>query len=108
MRLNIPHGQAPLTALLEEIRPKPPDARHEVGEVRLALLLDPLLQVRRRYLLHHIVHPIKGRVRTLDSDELAVDAEDDRGADLYVNVRSPALDGGLQDPMKQFHNQIGR
>ena len=38
--LDVAHGQAPLAALLKEVGAKPADARHEVGEVRLALLLD--------------------------------------------------------------------
>src|SRR5262249_52285805 len=42
MRFYIAHGQTPLAALLEEVRPETPNAWDEVGEVRLALLLDPL------------------------------------------------------------------
>ena len=57
----------------------------------------------RRNLLDDIVHPLLGREWTFDGDQLTIDAEDDRRADLQVNVRSPALDGGLQDSVEHFH-----
>ena len=57
----------------------------------------------RRNLLDDVVHPLLGRERAFDGDQLAIDAEDDRGADLQVNVRSPAIDRRLQNPMKYFH-----
>ena len=46
-------------------------------------------------------------IRAFDGDQLAVDAEDDRGADLEVNVRRAAVNGRLQNPMKYFHAAQG-
>ena len=40
--LHVAHGQAPLAALLEQIGAEAADARHEIGEIHLALLLQPL------------------------------------------------------------------
>ena len=105
--LDVAHRQAPLAALLEEIGAEPADAGHEIGEIHLALLFQPLAQMRGRDLLDHLVHPFLGRERAFDGDELAVDAENDRRADLEVNVRRAAFDGGLQNPMKHFHGMEG-
>jgi hypothetical protein len=63
--------------------------------------------VSRRNLLDDAVHPFLGWKGAFDGDELAVDAEDDRCADLQVNVRCPALDSRLQNAMKYFHNGEG-
>src|ERR1035437_374982 len=103
MRLHVAHGQAPLAPLLEQIGAKTADAGHEVGEVRFTFLLHPFAQMGRRNLLDDVVQPFLGRKRAFDGDQVAVDAEDDRSADLQVNVRCPAIDSRLQNTMKYFH-----
>ena len=46
LRFDVAHGQAPLAALLKQVRAEPPDAGHEIGKIDLALLLEALLQMR--------------------------------------------------------------
>ena len=94
-------------ALLEKIGAEPADAGDEVGKVRLALLLHPLAQMRRDDLLHHVVEPFLGGEGALDGDELPVDAEDDGGADLQVDVGGSAVHRGLQNAMEYFHARQG-
>jgi hypothetical protein len=95
VRLDVAHGQAPLATLLEQVGAEPADARHEIGKVRLALLLDAFAQMGGRHLLDDAVHPLKGREWAFDSDQLPVDTEDDRGGDLHVNIRSPTINSRL-------------
>ena len=77
-RLDVAHGQTPLPTLLKEVGAEAAHPGHVIGEVHLALFLQPLDEVLRGDLLHHVVHPLLGRRRTLDGHELAVDAEDCR------------------------------
>ena len=42
LRFDIAHGEAPLAALLEQVGAKPADAGNEIGEIDLAILLQPL------------------------------------------------------------------
>jgi hypothetical protein len=51
----------------------------------------------------NFVHPIRRRVRTFDGDQFAVDAEDDRRADFQMNVRRMAINGRLENFVKEFH-----
>lgn len=58
--------------------------------------------------LHDVIDPRLGRWRGFDGDELAIDSEDDRPADLDVNIGCAASDGGLQNALKDFHsNSLG-
>jgi hypothetical protein len=45
LALDVAHGQRPLAALLEYVRPETSDALHEIREVHLALLLQTRREV---------------------------------------------------------------
>ena len=100
---DVAHGQTPLAALLKQIGAEAADARHEIGEIHLAFLLDLFAQVRGRMPSTTLFIQSCGRVRTLDGDQLAIDAEDDRRADLQMDVRRVAVHGRLQNLVEHFH-----
>ena len=47
LRFDVAHGQAPLAALLEQVGAEAADAGLKIGKINFALLLQPLLQMRR-------------------------------------------------------------
>jgi hypothetical protein len=106
------HRQAPLATLLEQIRAKPANAWHKVGEVRFAFLLHAFAQMGRGDLVHHFVQPFIGRKRAFDGDKLAVNAKYDGRAHLDVDVRGSTFNRRLQNALKHFHipqvNKSGR
>src|SRR5258706_10251340 len=59
--------------------------------------------MQRRHFLDDIVQPFHGRNRAINGDQFAVDAENDRGSNLDMDVRRGAPDGGFKDFMKKFH-----
>ena len=100
---DMAHRQAPFPALLEQIGAEAADARHVVGEVNLAVLLQLLLQVDGRDRGHDGVHPFQRRERTVHGDEFAVDAINDRRGDLEMHIRRAAFHRRLQNFIKEFH-----
>src|SRR5581483_6172088 len=94
------HGQAELPALLVEIGAKPSDACFEIRKIYLPFLVQPFLQMRRNNIFYDEANPLDGGKRTLDCDQLAVDAEYNRSPWLDVNVRSPAVNRELQNAAK--------
>src|SRR5579871_1192157 len=97
------HGQGELAALLEKVRAETADMRFKIREVRLALGFETLFQVRGNDVFDDVGHPFVRGNGAFDGDELAADAENDRCADLDVDVGSAAVNGELADTMKQFH-----
>src|SRR5580765_4329004 len=57
----------------------------------------------RNDLLHHLVHPFLGRKWTFNGDEFAVNPENHRRADLYMNIRGVAIHCGLENLVEKFH-----
>src|SRR5688572_31470522 len=97
LSFDITHGETKLAALLKKVRAEPTNARDKIGEVHLAFFVEPLARVFRYDLLHDTVHPLLGRNRRIDRDELAIDAEDDWGPYLKVDIRGVAVDGRAQN-----------
>ena len=67
IRLEIQHGVAHAHLIAESA-----DAGDEIGKVRLALLLDPGLEVSGQNLVHDLIEPLLGGQGALDGDELAI------------------------------------
>jgi hypothetical protein len=77
--------------------------RDEIGKIRFPFLLDALAQMSWDNLVHDAIHPFLRWMGAFNGNELAIDAENHRGPDFQMNIRGPALNGGLQNPMKHFH-----
>ena len=54
--------------------------------------------------LDNLVHPVPRRERAIYGHQFAVDAEDDRRADLQVHVRSAAIHRRFENALKYFHD----
>jgi hypothetical protein len=102
-RFDVAHRQAPLAALLENVRAEAAHAGHVVGEIDLAVGFEPGNGVFGNDFLDDIVHPLLGGSGGFNRNELAVNAENDRRADLNVDVRSAALHGDAENTVKDFH-----
>src|SRR5436190_2729856 len=61
----ITHRQAPLTALLEEIRAKPANAWQEIREINLTLLVQAFFQMCRRDQFDDLVNPFLSGIGAL-------------------------------------------
>src|SRR5262245_60643151 len=103
MRLDISHGETELSALLENIRAEPADALSVIGEVHFPFFADTAFGMLGKNMVQHLFHPFSCGCRSFDGEELPIDAENDRSADLDMDVGSPALDGRVQDTLKKFH-----
>src|SRR5882724_12227334 len=99
------HRQTPLAALLKEIRAKTSNSGNEVGKINFALIVQALFQMHRRDGIHDFIHPFAGRKWRVHGDQFAVDAEDDRRADLQMHVRCAAVNSGFKNAMKEFHTR---
>src|SRR5439155_23115914 len=89
--------------LLKNIRAETSNRRREIGEVRFPIFVESGLQMMRKNVGEDVLHPFACRHGRFDGNELAIEAKNDRPADLEMNVRSAAVNGGLQNPMKDFH-----
>jgi len=92
-----------LAALLKKVGSEAADFGHEIGEIRFAFFVNALSQMLRDNVLDDIIHPFQRREGAFDGDKLAIDAKNDRAANFDVNIRSPALNGGLENAMKHCH-----
>src|SRR5690606_27055251 len=94
---------APLAALLENVCAETARAGSKIGEIDLAFLIQALLGMFGNGGFDHIVHPFLGGNGSFDGNQLAVNAKDDRSANLNMHIRRAALHSDAQNAMKNFH-----
>ena len=100
---DVSHRQRPLAALLEQIGPKTPQAGDEIGEINFAVLFQTLFQMVRGDGRDNFIHPFRRRKRTFNRDQFAVDAENHWRADFQMHIRRAAINGYLENFLKEFH-----
>ena len=97
------HREAELAALLEQVCAETSDAGKVIGEIYFALVFKALLEVNGRDGRDDFVQPLLGGIGGFGGDEFAVDAVDDGGADLEMNVGGVAFNTDFENFVEQFH-----
>ena len=100
--LHITHGQGKAASLLEDIGTETAHTRFVVAEVHLAVVVHAAAGMGGNHSGKDFTHPLLGRSRRVDGDELPADAEHHWGAHLDVNVRGPAFNCGFEDSAQQI------
>ena len=103
LRFHITHCETILSALLEKISPEASGAGEKIGEIHFAIRFKLGASVLGEDALNNLLHPFCGRNRCFDGDELTVNSEENRPANLDMQIGSVAVHRRLQYLLKQFH-----
>ena len=88
--------------MLEDVGTETAHTRFVVAEVHLAVVVHTAPGMGGDHGGQDFTHPLLGRSRRVDGDELPANAEHHGGAHLDVNVGGTAFNRGLQDSAQQI------
>ena len=103
LALDVAQGHGPLATLLEDVGAETPNAMHVVRKVGFALLFQAGFPMARHDVAQHLLDPLVRRMRRIDGQQLAVDADRHRMRHFQMDVGGMTLNGRMQNLMKNFH-----